>query len=60
MEGNDEVESGKVFRPPHLAMHEDLGCGKVLEVLVVGDDVNGYAGTLEIMSPSGESFKYRE
>ena len=60
MEANDKVESGKVFRPSRLATHEDLGHGKILEVPVVSDDINGCAGTLEIMSPSGESFKYRE
>ena len=38
---NDEVEPGKVFRPSRLAMREDLGHGKILEVPVVSDDVNG-------------------
>ena len=60
MEANDEIKSGKVFSPSHLAMCEDLGHVKVLEVPVVSDDINGCTGTLKIMSPSGESFKYCE
>src|SRR6266481_5141988 len=59
-EANDKVEPGKVFRPSHLATCEDLGCGKVLEVPVVSNDVNGCTGTLKIMSPLGESFKYHK
>ena len=60
MEANDEVEPGKVFRPPCLTMREDLGCRKVLKVLVISDDINGCTRTLEIMLPSGEGFKYRK
>ena len=35
---------------------EDFGSGKILEVPVVGDDVNRYTGTLKIVSPMCEGF----
>ena len=60
MEADDKVESRKVFRPSCLVTHEDLGCGKVLEVPVVGNYINGCTRTLEIMLPLGEGFKYCE
>ena len=37
-------------------MCEDLGGGKVLEVPVVGDDMDWHTGTLEIVSPTCEGF----
>src|SRR6266481_8275442 len=50
----------KVFRPSCLVTCEDLGHGKILQVLVVSNDINWGTGTFRIMSPLGESFKYRE
>ena len=59
-EANDEVKTGKKFGPSCLTTREDLGRRKILKVPVISDNVNGCTGTLKIMSPSGESFKYRE
>ena len=56
METDDEVESRKVFRPSCLLTCEDFSCGEVLEILVIGDHINGVAGTFEIVSPSFECF----
>ena len=43
-----------------LSMREDFGGGKVLEVPVVGDDVDWCTGTLEIVSSTYEGFNDRE
>ena len=56
METNNEVESREVFRPTCLSMHEDFGCGEVLEIPVIGDHIDGVTGTFEIVSPSFECF----
>ncbi len=40
METDNEVETGKVFRPTCLMACKDLGCGKVLEVPVISDNVD--------------------
>ena len=56
MEKDDEVESGKVFRPSCLSMHEDFVCGEVLEILVISDHIAGVAGTFKIVSPLFECF----
>ena len=37
-------------------MREDFGGGKVLEVLVVGNDIDWHTGTLEIVLPTCEGF----
>ena len=55
-ETDNEVECGKKFRPMCLSTCEDFGSGKILEVPVVGDDVNRYTGTLKIVSPMCEGF----
>ena len=60
METYDEVEGGKKFRPTGLSMREDFGGGEVLEVLVVGDDIDWCTGTLEIVSPTCEGFNDHE
>ena len=36
---------------------KDLGCGKVLEVPVIGDNVNWDSRTLKVMSPMFEGFE---
>ena len=41
-------------------MHEDLGGGKVLKVLVVGNEVDWCTRTLEIVSPMCEGFNNHE
>ena len=56
MEMDDEVESRKVFRPTCLSMREDFGCGEVLEIPVIGDHIDGVAGTFEIVLPLFECF----
>ena len=35
---------------------EDFGCGEVLEILVIGDHIDGVTGTFEVVSPSFECF----
>ena len=55
-ETDDEVKSGKIFGPSCLSMREDFSCGEVLEILVIGDHVDGVAGTFEVVLPSLESF----
>src|SRR6266481_7412535 len=57
METDDEVETRKVFRPTCLMACKDLGCGKVLEVLVIGDNVNQDSRALKVMLPMFEGFK---
>ena len=56
MEMDEEVESGKVFRPLCLSMHEDFGCGEVLKIPVVSDHVDGVTGTFEVVSPLFKCF----
>ena len=56
METDDEVESRNVFGPSCLSMCEDFGCGEVLEIPVIGDHIDGVAGTFEKVSPSFECF----
>jgi len=57
---NDNVEARKIFQPSCLTMHEDLGCGEVLEVLVVSNDIDWGARTLEIVSQLFKGFIYHE
>ena len=56
MEMDDEVECGKAFGPTCLSMHEDFGCGEVLEIPVISDHIDGVAGTFEVVSPLLECF----
>ena len=37
-------------------MCEDFGCGEVLEIPVIGEHIDGVAGTFEVVSPSFECF----
>ncbi len=53
---DDEVELGKEFRPPHLAVVQKLSCGEIFEIFVVGDDVNGSHGTFKVVAPNVECF----
>src|SRR5882672_3694282 len=60
METDDEVEARKIFRPLCLSTHEDLGCLKVFQVLVIGDHIEQKSRAFKVMSPSFESFKNRK
>src|SRR6266481_412491 len=57
METDNEVETGEVFRPMCLTACKDLGCGKVLEVPVISDNVDQDSRALKVMSPTFEGFK---
>src|SRR6266481_1561581 len=57
LETDNEVETGKVFRPMCLTARKDLGCGKVLEVLVIGDNIDRESRALKVMLPMFEGFK---
>lgn len=48
---NLEVESRQEFRPSHLSLVQGLGCREILEVFVIGDDLEGVRGTLQFWSP---------
>ena len=56
METDDKVESGKAFGPSCLLTHEDFSHGEVLEIPVIGDHIDGVAGTFKIVLPSFKSF----
>ena len=56
METDNEVELGKEFRLPCLAAVQKLGCSKIFEIFVVGDDINGSHGTFKIVAPNAEHF----
>ena len=60
METYNKVEGGKEFRPTCLSTCEDFGSGKVLKVLVVGNNIDWCTGTLKIVLPMGEGFNNRE
>jgi len=53
-ETNDKVELGEKFRPPGLLAGEDFGSREILQVFVVGDDVNRGGRTLKVMAPVPE------
>ena len=48
-EANDEVELGEELRPAGLLPSQEFGGCKVLQVLVVSDDVNQSCGAFKIM-----------
>jgi len=56
VETDNEVELGEVFRPPHLAAVQELGRGKIFEILVISDDIDGCRGTLKVVTPDSEGF----
>ena len=57
MEMDDKVELRKVFGPSDLAVSEEFGCGKILQVFVVGENIDCFGGTFKIAAPGLESFK---
>ena len=54
---DSQVELGKVFRPSSLMSGKLLCSGKVLEVLMVSEHINGKGRSLEIMTPNRECSK---
>ena len=54
---NREVEGGEVLRPVSLMACKHLSCGKIIEILVVSNDIDSESGTLEVMTPDFEAFK---
>ena len=59
LKANYHVERRKVFGPSHLAMRECLHGGKILEVFVIGDNVDCVDGGLKVMSPRFEGLEDR-
>ena len=49
VEVNDKVESEEELQPVGLPPSQEFGCCKVLQVLVVSDDVNQSCRTLKIV-----------
>src|ERR1700731_711423 len=59
-ESDHEIELAKELRPPGLMPGEQADHGEVLEVLVVGNNIDQSFRTFEIMPPSGKRLKYSE
>ena len=55
-EADDHIELGEELRPAGLPAGKELSGCKVLEVLVVGDNVDRSCGAFEVVSPSPEGF----
>ena len=58
METDDHIELGKELRPAGLPAGQEFSGSKVLEVLVVGDNVNQSCRAFEIVSPCLEGLVY--
>ena len=52
-----EVEGREVLGPVSLVACKHFSCGKILEILVVSNDINSESGTLEVMTPDFEAFE---
>src|ERR1700731_2540145 len=59
-ESDHEIELGQELRPPGLTPGEQADCGEVLEVLMVGNNVDRSFRTFEIVPPSSKRLKYSE
>ena len=57
VETNDKIKLGKEFRPPGLPVSQHLRGGEILQVLVVGNNVDWRSRALKIMVPTFEGFK---
>jgi len=57
MEPNNEVELQKVFGPTSLSSGEQFCSAEIFQIFVVGGDIYWQGRTLEIVSPTLESFK---
>jgi len=53
-ETDDHIELGEELRPAGLLAGQEFSGSKVLEVLVVGDNVDWSCGAFEVVSPSLE------
>src|SRR3984893_3773435 len=53
-----EIELGQELQPPGLMPGEQTDCGEVLEVLMVGNDIDRSFRTFEIVPPSSKCLKY--
>src|ERR1700730_3153832 len=58
VESDYEIELGQELRPPGLTPGEQVDHGEVLEVLMVGNDINRSFRTFEIVPPSRKHLKY--
>ena len=56
-ETNGHVELGQIFRPAGLLPGQNFRSGKILKILVVGNNVNQGSGTFQVMVPGPECFK---
>ncbi len=54
-EAHNEVELGKEFRPWLVAVQK-LSRGKIFEIFVVDNNINGSCGTFEVVAPNVEHF----
>jgi len=59
-ETNDQVKRGEVFRPLGLPTGENLRGGEVLQVFVVGHDVNREGRALRVVTPAFEGLEDSE
>ena len=60
VELDHKIELGKELQPPGLMPGEQVDCGEVLEVLVVGHNIDWSFRTFEIVPPSSKCLKYSE
>ena len=51
-----DVKLGEVFGPLCLLSHEKLCHSKVLQILVIGDNINWGRGFLKVVLPASECF----
>ena len=56
-EPDDKVELGEVFGLADLSVDKNLGSGKVLEILIVGDHIYGVRRALKVVTPMFKGFK---
>ena len=59
-ESDHKIELGQELRPPGLTPGEQMDRGEVLEVLVVGNNIDRSFRTFKIVPPSGKHLKYSE
>ena len=59
-ESDHKIELGQELQPPGLTPGEQVDHGEVIEVLMVGNNVNWSFRTFEIVPPSGKRLKYSE
>ena len=56
-EPNSQIELSKVFGPSHLSASQEFRGREILQVLVVGNNVEQGTGAFEIVTPSSEGLK---